>query len=320
MKILYVYRHHRTFVKRDLELLSKHFEVKPFFFTLRKIFSLLIHIYRSDLVFIWFASYHAFVTTLFTRLVRRPVIVVTGGYDVAGEKEIKYGLMLNRMTLKRMVNFVLKHADKILAVSEFNKKEIEKYLGITKAEVIYNSVDSEKFYPEGKKQDIVLTVGFISWENIKRKGFETFVKAAKYLPEVQFVLIGNASDDSINHLQSIASSNVKFTGYVSDEKLLAYYQSAKVYCQLSYYESYGMAPAEAMLCQCVPVVVNRGALPEVVGDTGFYAPYGDEKETAEAIKKALQSKSGKKARERIIKLFPSELREKKLREIVKDMK
>lgn len=320
MKILFVYRHNRTFVDRDLELLSKHFEVKPFFFTLKKIFSLLIHIYRSDLVFIWFASYHAFVTTLFTRVVRRPVIVVTGGYDVAGEKEIEYGLMLKSNTLKRMVSFVLKHADKILAVSEFNKKEIEKYLGITKAEVIYNSVDSKKFYPEGKKQDLVITVGFISWENIKRKGLETFVKAAGFLPEIQFIVIGKALDDSISHLQSIASSNVKFTGYVSDKKLLAYYKSAKVYCQLSYYESYGMAPAEAMLCEVVPVVANRGALPEVVGDTGFYVPYGNEKETAEAIKKALQSKSGIKARERIIKLFPSEYREKKLRDAVEKLK
>jgi len=319
MKILFVYRHNRSFVKKDIELLSKHYEVKPFFFTFKKIFSLPIQLRQSDIVFIWFASYHAFITTLITRLIRRPIIVITGGYDVAGEKEIKYGMMLNPL-YKFMVRYVLKHAKRILAVSEFNKKEIEKNLGIKKAEVIYNSIDFKKFYPKGSKQNMVITVGYISWENVKRKGLEIFVKAAKYLPETQFVVIGQALDNSIKYLQSIASSNVKFTGFVSDEQLLSYYQSANVYCQLSYYESYGMAPAEAMLCECVPIVVNRGALPEVVGYTGFYVPYGDEKAITEAIKKALQSELGKKAREKIRKQFPTELRENKLKKVIERAK
>jgi len=30
-----------------------------------------------------------------------------------------------------------------------------------------------------------------------------------------------------------------------------------------------MALAEAMCCECVPVVTKKGALPEVVGDTGL---------------------------------------------------
>lgn len=319
MKVLYVYQHKRSFVFRDLELLSKHFDVKPFFFTFKKILNLTLELLRSDVVFIWFGSYHAFFVTLFTRIIRRPVIVVTGGYDVAGEKEIAYGLMLNPMT-KLMVRYVLKRAFKILAVSEFNKKEIVKHLGITNSEIIYNSINAEKFYPRGKKKNSVITVGFVNWRNIKRKGFETFVKAAKYLPEIKFILIGKASDDSIDYLKKIASSNVEFTGFVSDQELLSYYQSAKVYCQLSFYESFGMAPAEAMLCECVPVVARRGALPEVAGEAGFFVPYGDEKETAEAIKKALQSKLGQKARKRIVKLFSSEMRERKLKEAVEGIK
>ena len=70
MKILFVYKHNRSFVKRDLEILSKNFDVEPFFFTFKKILNLLISLRKSDVVFIWFASYHAFVTTLFTRFVK----------------------------------------------------------------------------------------------------------------------------------------------------------------------------------------------------------------------------------------------------------
>ena len=320
ISILYVYKHNRSFVRRDLDMLRKHFKVTPCYFSFINSFRLPVLVIESDVVFIWFASYHAFIATILAKMFSKKVIIVTGGYDVADEKEINYGLMRNAL-LKHVVKYILKNADRILAVSEFNKKEIEKYLGIKDAEVVYNSVDSEKFVPSGKKEKMVITVGFISWENVKRKGLETFVKAARYTPEAKFLVIGRALDNSIEHLKSISSENVEFTGFVSDEELLNYYQRAKVYCQLSYYESFGMAPAEAMLCGCIPVVTDRGALPEVVGDTGFYVPYGDEKATAEAIKKALEAPEeiGKKARERIVKLFSHRMREEKLVKTVREL-
>jgi len=69
---------------------------------------------------------------------------------------------------------------------------------------------------------------------------------------------------------------------------------------------------KAMLCECVPVVTDRGALPEVVGDVGFHVPYGDSKATAAAISKALNCDKGKEARERIKRVFPQQKGETKL--------
>jgi len=80
-----------------------------------------------------------------------------------------------------------------------------------------------------------------------------------------------------------------------------------------------MALAEAMACECVPVVTNNAALPEVVGDTGFYVPYGDSKATAEAIKRALKSDKGKEARERIKNMLSLEKREKELIKIIEKL-
>ena len=145
----------------------------------------------------------------------------------------------------------------------------------------------------------MITVGVINEDTVKRKGIECFVKSARYLPHVRFAVIGGWLDDSIEYLKSIAPQNVEFTGFVSDDELLEWYLKAKVYCPLSLYESFGMALAESMCCECVPVVINNAALPEVVGDTGFYVPYGDPEATAEAIKEALKSDKGKEARERI---------------------
>ena len=138
------------------------------------------------------------------------------------------------------------------------------------------------------------------------------MKSAKFLLEVKFVVIGKFIDRSIDYLRSIASPNVEFTGKVVDEELLEWYQRAKVYVQASAHEGFGMAVAESMLCGCIPVVTPRYALPEVVGNCGFYVPYGDEKATTEAIKKALAApeEMRKKARERIRNLFSIEKREK----------
>lgn len=323
-RVLYVFKHHRSFITRDFEMLSKHFPVESFYFNWKQLVKLPSKVWRSDVVFVWFVSYHAFITMLFARLFSKKVIVVTGGYDVAGEEEIGYGLMRNRF-FRWMVGFVLHRAEKILAVSNFNKGEIKRYFDLDEhVEMIYNSVSADDFYPDDsiEKEPLVLTVGFIKQETVKRKGLDTFVQAAGLVSDARFVVVGNAEDDgSLAHLKSVASDNVKFAGFVSDKDLLQLYQRAKVYCQLSFYESFGMTPAEAMLCECVPVVTSRGALPEVAGDTGFFARYGDVADTANTIKKALDSddEQGMNARKRVRELFSAENREKRLVEIVRDV-
>ncbi|MHA1664404.1 MAG: glycosyltransferase, partial [Candidatus Njordarchaeales archaeon] len=78
-----------------------------------------------------------------------------------------------------------------------------------------------------KKENLVITVGTVSGFTIKVKGLDTFVKAAAYLPDIRFILIGKYNG-SIERLKKIASSNVMFTGYISGESLLHYYQKTKV--------------------------------------------------------------------------------------------
>lgn len=207
------------------------------------------------------------------------------------------------------------------AKSRSTKSSIREILRFAKPRnlsLVYNGVDTEKFSPSGKKENLVITVGGISESTINKKRLDTFVEASRYLPEVTFAIVGKY-DDSIKKLNQIAGRNVVFTGHVSDEQLLDYYRKAKVYCQLSTQESFGVALAEAMSCQCVPVVTRLYSLPEIVADTGFYVPYNNPKATGEAIKKALESDKGIKARGRIMKYFALEAREKKLVEEILDV-
>jgi glycosyltransferase involved in cell wall biosynthesis len=94
------------------------------------------------------------------------------------------------------------------------------------------------------------------------------VAAASRLPDVRFVFVGKWHDDAIAELRAIASENVEFTGWLSDEELRDMYRRAAVYVQASRHEGFGLAVAEAMLAGCVPVVMGVTAMPEVVGDAG----------------------------------------------------
>jgi glycosyltransferase involved in cell wall biosynthesis len=328
IKILFVFAALHSYVRRDLEILQRHFDVKNMrirYLIPRRgrdalvFLRLLRGVLWADVVYSWFADWNAFFLVLLCMFLCKKCVVVVGGYEVVYEPEIDYGALLSLPDRLR-VKFVLRHASKILAVSNSTVKEMLRLTRPRNFKVLYNGVNTQKFNPSGPKEDLVITCARdISDSYIKRKRLDTFVETSVYLPDVRFVLIGRYNG-SIKRLRKIAGSNVMFTGYVSDDSLLHYCRRAKVYCQLSTHEGFGVALAEAMSCCCVPVVTRRYALPEVVGDTGFYVPYDDPKVTAEAVKKALKSDKGRKARERIKKHFSLEAREKKLIKEILDFK
>ena len=316
-----------TFIEKDEMILRKHFDLEVINIKKekqinRKILKILLK-KEADLIFIWFAAYYFAPIILRSKLLLTPSIVIVGGLYVANVPEIGYGQFTQNRKIKRRARFVLKHADKILVVDQSLKKDAIKNAKINGKNIDYlpTGYDYHYWKPREKKENIVLTVGNVNKIIVKRKGFYTFIKAAEYVPDAKFVLVGKHVDDSINYLKEIAPSNVEFTGYVSDEKLLELYQKAKVYCQLSRYEGLPNALCEGMLCECIPVGTRHCGIPTAIGDMGFYVPYGDEKTTAEAIKKALNAPDelGKKARERIIQMFPKERREKGLIEVIQSL-
>jgi glycosyltransferase involved in cell wall biosynthesis len=317
-----------TFVRNDLKILKKHFNVRNINITaflvprrdrdLLTYFRLIKGILWADVAYSWWAKLDSFYIVLLCVLLRKKSMVVVGGYEVAYVPEINYGTLLSPIG-RLEVKFILHHASKIIAVSKSSKKEILNFAKPKALKLVYNGVDTERFKPLGDKENLVITVGGVSHGIINKKRLDAFVAASTYLTDVQFVIIGKIFDDSIKQLRSKASCNVNFTGYVSDESLLRYYQKAKVYCQLSTQESFGVALAEAMACGCVPVVTRKYSLPEVVGDTGFYVPYNDPEATAEAIEKALRSDKGVKTRERVQKYFSSKAREKNLVREISDL-
>jgi glycosyltransferase involved in cell wall biosynthesis len=125
--------------------------------------------------------------------------------------------MLNPRSARR-VKYVLENEDKILAVSEFNKKEILKYTNSKNVELVYNGVDCDKFKPNNAKEDLVITAGNPTKNTCKLKGIDIFVKAPLAFPKFRFVIIGNYDANIRNRLNEIAP-NVEFTGALSQVRV-----------------------------------------------------------------------------------------------------
>lgn len=325
IRILFVYYQLSSFVRSDLEILKKYFDVKeletPTFRNPLNILKMFLWTARVDLVYTWFAGTNALFAVLFSKLLRKKSMVVVGGYDAVYIPEINYGIFVSRWR-RVLAKFVYKHVDRVIVVDAYLQKNIliNTRLNITqKIVVIPTGYDASKWKPgPDKKEDLVITVSAkISNLIVKLKGLDTFAKASAYLPHVKFVLVGKIADDSFKQLKEVAGSNLVFAGYLTSKDLLHYYQKAKVYCQLSLHEGLPNALCEAMLCECVPIGTRRGGIPTAIGDVGFYVPYGNVEETVAAIKKALNSDNGKEARERIRRKFSLKSREEKLvKEIV----
>ncbi|MEO8287242.1 MAG: glycosyltransferase [Chloroflexota bacterium] len=310
------------FMTTDIDLLSKHYPVDVLTYRGKRIkmtLQVLKRILqgRVGVIVFWFAvPSFGFGISILARLMRRPILLITGGYDVANMPEIEFGSMI-RPRLRRLVIGMLKMADTILTFSDYAQTEVRRYVQPRRMRTAYMGIDVERLRPSPAvaRENMVITASSVGHAFIKQKGLDTFVRAAACVPDAQFVLIGKFVDESIDELRRIAPPNVTFTGrFVTDEELADYYKRAKVYVQASAHEGFGVALAEAMSAGCVPVAVRGTAMPEVVGDTGFYAPYGDAQALGAAIQQALADDGtcAAAARERIVARFTVARRERVL--------
>ena len=320
-RIFFVHNVPSSFVAIDRSLLQQRWPVLEWHQRTRWVdpVALMRAVQGCALVFCWFAGWHSFIPVLLARLLRRPAIVVVGGYDTANLPEAGYGSQ--RGGLRRLIaRSVIHNATHLIAFSHSAKREAVENAGADprKITVVYLGVPRLPVGPLTVRNDLAITVGGVWRENLLRKGLLPFVQAAAHLPEVRFALIGKWYDGSIEKLRQAASANVEFTGFVSDERLTDLYQRASVYVQASLHEGFGMSVAESMLVGCIPVVTRCGSLPEVVGDIGVYAASNDPQEIADAVRKALASDGDvrRRARDRILTHFSVERRRQALHTLV----
>jgi glycosyltransferase involved in cell wall biosynthesis len=319
-KVLLIYTTiYSKFVHWDFEILKRHFDTTAIKSgSVLDILQILRTLRKSDVCMVWFGTMTAAIVVFFAKLFRKKSIVVGGGSDVANEPDIDYGLM-RRPLYRYFPKFAFRFADITLVISRHAQKELLSHLKPKDHRIIYVGIPTEYYIPKGPKKNKAMTVGIVTRNTLQRKGIESFVRTASLLPEVPFYLVGEVDPDTLDYLKALAVPNLKIMGFMPEKELINLYQETKVYVQVSKHEGFGVALAEAMLCECIPVVTRCGAIPEVVGNTGIYVPYGDPEATANAICEALTMKRSLSARNRILRNFPLKKREQEIVQVISDL-
>ena len=324
-RLLFVHNAATSFVELDKEILSTFCAVTEYALHSRRVAPLATWkaVRAHDLVFGWFASWHTLLPLLFARLMRKPSVLVIGGYDLACLPATSYGHQRGGLK-KWMSRATMNLASRLITNSRFSQNEalLNAHVPARCVTVIYHGVpDRFGSAPALPRERLALTVGNVSQSNLSRKGLESFVRAAALLPDVSFVLVGRPVDDAFDYLKSIATPNVTLTGWIEDAELIHYYQRASVYVQVSQHEGFGMSLAEAMLAGCIPVATREGAIPEVTGESAVFAPSQAPEAIAKAVRQALAAPQSLAAevRDRINRLFPVRRRRDALEAIVKSL-
>jgi glycosyltransferase involved in cell wall biosynthesis len=222
----------------------------------------------------------------------------------------------NSVLHKKMIEYSLKKADKVLATSYYLAKETNKY---TDKEILITpfGIDTWKFKPEivdtvFKEDDIV--IGTV--KSMERKyGIEFLIKSFSILKRnypdknLKLLLVGGGSLENkfkqmINDLNIVDSSII--TGHVPYNKVADYHNQLSIAVYVSKVESFGVSILESSACEIPVVVSDVGGLPEVVENdvTGFIVTANDIEATTVAIErlildKELREKFGNAGRVRV---------------------
>ena len=322
-RLLYVYNGKASFVMIDRAILAERYEVEDLYQPGRwpNPVAVVRGVLRADVVFGWFASWHTFFPITLAWLLRKPSVLIIGGFDTANMPDIGYGYQQGGLR-RHASRWIMRRAGRLVTNSEYSRDEIARNTPIPPARVrvIHHGVPDPFGEQPGEKEREALTVGAINRGTLVQKGQIPFVEAARRLPDVRFTFAGKWLDDSVDQLRQRAGDNVSFTGWLSDEDLHAAYRRAAVYVQASRHEGFGLAVAEAMLAGCVPVVMNVTAMPEVVGDAGILIDSQAPEDVAGGVRQALDlgPDAAARARERILTEFPMERRRDGILQVVQD--
>ena len=173
---------------------------------------------------------------------------------------------------------VLKNCKAVITVSECSKKDIEKYYNFP-AKQIFIIPNAWQHYTKISCDYEILTklqleekqYFFSLGSRYHHKNFKWVVEAARQNPQYKFVVTGssnlNSSDSSLNMDKS---SNLIFTGYLSDSEVKALMEKCRAFIQPSLYEGFGIPPMEAMTTGTQCIISNSSCLPEIYKNSVWY--------------------------------------------------
>lgn len=204
---------------------------------------------------------------------------------------------------------IIKTADKILVVSNYLKRKLQKY-GAKRIELVPNFINDELFstIPEIEQRNLRRQFNINLTDKVftyvgrfdKGKGADKLLEALIYLKDIKnikCIMVGDKffnskEEEKFNKRLKKALYRLKgkviFTGYIDNTRLNKIYSiSDCIVIPSQVEEAFGMVALEAMRMKKPVIAANSGALPEVLSSKGSIIIKRDNrfvKSLAEAIK------------------------------------
>ncbi len=211
---------------------------------------------------------------------RSSVPVVATVHDLAVLRHPELFNRWNRTYSRLMVPRAVRAARRLIAVSEFTKRELIDLLGVDAERVrVIGVPPGSQFSPEGPAADgdYVLSVGTIE----PRKNLPRLVEAARR-SDVKLRVVGSWGWGGVE----VDGAGVEWLGDVTDDELARLYRGALCLAYPSVYEGFGIPVLEAMASGTPVVTSAGGATEEVAGGAAVLVDPRDPAAIAAGIEEA----------------------------------
>lgn len=202
---------------------------------------------------------------------------------------------------RKLIKKAFEAANKVLAVSEHQKRQILMNNINCSPIVVGNFVDENVFYPQNiSREKIRFTILFITYDSYIKDN-ETFFKALSHLCkrkvlDFRVMIIGGDLDkpeliDEENPLFQLAKKYavtefVKILNFIDRGVMPQYINQSDLLVSTSIAETFGVAQVETMMCGIPVIATANGGIDDFISkENGIKIPIQDYKALADAILK-----------------------------------
>lgn len=224
---------------------------------------------------------------------------------------------LQRLFWRAKVALGRRQADAIVTVSEYSRQGIARRFKLAPGRIFVVGEANDPIFrrlPDARltlrlaalgitldQRSIIYVGGFSPHKNLEAL-VATFARLATRptFSDIRLIMVGEYEKEVFHSYFSVIKRQVAehgiadrviFTGYLSDEELVALLNCATVLALPSLIEGFGLPAVEAAACGCPVIATKASPLPELLGDGGIYIDPHNPVELEEALVRVLGSES-----------------------------